>query len=456
MPDVSIIYDKSKTETPNQTNTKLTYKEWLQQRQPLNVPSVPHSTTDSNSIPSPNLTKKNVKFSEICSGGNVPVSNEPAPSKIHDISVFDENFRRTNISPKINKIENVPRAEQSNTAPIRPNYLPLNNTVKGTDQKDVTMADLYELTKMLMHQVQNNGENGNNNPSDYQRQVQRQMHPPSENVKTFEIPTEPRQSDVNNYTTSCCSRNNLKIYEPAPQIKTVCRNYNDDEPTVKDLFKIIIKQQEQLIHLQEQVHSILMHNNGRAITETPLVQAASSPPPASVLHKPVDRAMQQNSHEFDNIPKTIGVMTSFEINIQQNYASTSNQNRSNIEPPKIDSNLDKECKCCCKHKTQYNAPQLDLMLSNDQSSNQQQANDGEENGLNENTGWAFYGNILEQVNDVLQNSPPANNVNQSRPIGRSNDTPIIDFRPSNIRTTTQFKKIGFHCDDVNISATAKR
>lgn len=445
-------------EAPCQTNTKLTYKEWLQQRQPLNVPSVPHqyNTTHSNAIQSPILNKKNVKFAEICSGGNAPVINESATPKTHDISVFDENFRRTNVSPKTNKIENVPRAEQSNTVPLRPNYLPLQNTVNGANQKDVTMADLYELTKMLMHQVQNHGENGSNGLSDQQRQLQRQTHPPSVHVETMQMPIETRQVDVNNYTTSCCSRNNLKLYEPAPQIKTVCRNHNDDEPTVKDLFKIIIKQQEQLIHLQEQVQNILLHNNSRAITETPLAQATFSSSPAGVLHKPVDRAMQQNPHEFDNIPKTIGVMTSFEINIQQNYASTSNQNRSNAEPTKIDNNSDRKCKCCCKHKSQYDEPQSDVALSNDQSSNQQQANDGGENGLNENTGWAFYGNILEQVNDVLQNSPPANNVNQSRPTGRPNDTPLNDFRPSNIRTTTQFKKIGFHCDDVNISATAKR
>lgn len=484
MPDVSIIFDKSKLQTPCPTNTKLTYKEWLQQRQPLNAPSVSYqyNTTGLNSIPSPMLNKKNVQFADASMGISTPVRTEPASPKMHNISVFDEHFRRSNSSPKINKIEDVPLTDQLNVEMTRPNCIPLNMAAKRTEQKDVTMADLYELTKMLMHQVQNQGENGSNSQNDAQRrpneptvnnaytvmmnreeQRQRQKHSPLLNEQMTETPMNSQQSNNNNYyeykstssntinsNPNCCARNDLKRYEPQQQIKSVYRKHNDDEPTVKDLFQIIIKQQEQLIHLQEQVKSILLHSNSRAITETPIVRQSSSPTTAAVLHKPIDITMQPNSNEIDNTPKTIGVMTSFEINIQQSFASATNQNPSNDKPTS-------ECECRCKYTKPNNERQLDVTPSrNGIPCNQNQQHDGNENALNENAGWAFYGNILDQVNDVLQNSPPVNNVEQSRPIGRPYDTPINDSRPSNFRTTTQFKKIGFQCDDVNISATAKR
>lgn len=228
----------------------------------------------------------------------------------------------------------------------------------------------------------------------------------------------------------------------SPEVKEVVvrQNQTPKEPTTRDLVNIILRQQEQLTNLQNQVHA--------------LVRAISSNPPAAIN--------QMNR----SAPKPMSVMTSLEINVQNIHNKKSPLDRRIIDsqPPALyeeeNENENKENRSChCQSKFQpeeENIPETNFIRrKNSTEAFNANMNAATPQATANPPGLTLYGNILNQVNDVLQNSPPTdpNRVQQLRPdqqqTTQSNDR-------NNYVASAQFKQFGFQFDDVNMAATSKR
>lgn len=226
-----------------------------------------------------------------------------------------------------------------------------------------------------------------------------------------------------------------------PQQTTAVRT-TDTEPTMKDLFNIILKQQEQLMNIQQQVHSLLLNttNSIRPAVTTPAITANT------------ENNQIFNCNEKYSRSNQIGVMTSLEINVQQ-YKPCLKSSNNEISLNKIDEQkMIKQCGCNCNCEK----PNQQMVISSDSDSNDDNSDSFTKSGVKK-SGWTFYGNILNQVNDVLQNTSPENqNVRNKPQMNIVNDVVAQDSNAKpNIRST-QIKQVGLQFDDVNISAMAKR
>lgn len=238
----------------------------------------------------------------------------------------------------------------------------------------------------------------------------------------------------------------------------------NSDPTVRDLFNVILKQQEQLMNLQSQVQLLLM----RTTNQLPMHQQNESIPYSNrITHK------NSNVNEIDTRKKQMSVMTSLEINVQNN-TSNGMQAAANFNTPEntkrvtaataaVSGNQNmKQCGCVC------NCDDQKIVQSSDSGSNDDNLDTSPDRGETQ-TGWTFYGNILNQVNDVLQSTPPAANVktddshtpniaaNIENHYNSPNNVPCA--HPHSMQKqirTAQFKQVGFQIDDVNISAMSKR
>lgn len=251
---------------------------------------------------------------------------------------------------------------------------------------------------------------------------------------------------------------------------------NHGDPTTRDIFNVILKQQEQLMNLQSQVQLLLM----RSANTTPILhhqqqqqqQNENTPYTTNrITHT------NTNVNEIDTRKKQMSVMTSLEINVQ-NSKSNGMETAANFNTPKNTKRLasaikgnqsTKQCGCICNCVEQKN------VQSSDSGSNDDNLDTSPERGETQ-TGWTFYGNILNQVNDVLQSTPPPAAAASNVKANEKNTTPNVipanienhynspnniscpqssHSMPNQIRTA-QFKQVGFQIDDVNISAMSKR
>lgn len=227
------------------------------------------------------------------------------------------------------------------------------------------------------------------------------------------------------------------------------------EPSMKDLFNIILKQQEQLMNIQQQVHALLLNSTNGS---TPAI----APPQQIESNQMFDRTEYK---QFSNSrANPIGVMTSLEINVQQlkpcskpAYETVPNEMNAAI----------KQCGCSCQCENK-NTNQPMMIQSSDSESNDDNSDCISKQG-DKKTGWTFYGNILNQVNNVLQNTSPENPNREkmnNQPFNIINDAGIRSNSNNNINNcnynvrpnirSTQIKQVGLQFDDVNISAMAKR
>lgn len=215
----------------------------------------------------------------------------------------------------------------------------------------------------------------------------------------------------------------------------------EDEPTTKDLLQVILKQQEQLMNVQSQVHA--------------LVRAVSS-------------SSSQNFANSQQAQKPMSVMTSLEINVQKIRNKKSPLDRRIIDTPapalyeEEDESEDKEnqsCRCNCKCASKKEGyPEAEVIRRSNLSSGSDTVTTTSPQSASGQPGWALYGNILSQVNDVLQNSPPAD---APRAQSARSEQQFADKQPqpsdrNNYVASAQFKHLGIHFDDVNLAATSKR
>lgn len=305
-----------------------------------------------------------------------------------------------------------------------------------TNDATVTVEEMYKLLSLQSKNMQQN-ENLIKTDSPIPMPL---MRPQQNEISLNDI----YQLILKNQSSNENGRKKV-VDEPTHQVDTVSRT--DAEPSVKDLFNIIVKQQEQLVNMQKQIQSILVNNQNMAALPNRMT----------------------TYNELNAPPSPTSVMTSLEINVQQysnnnkmtptnEYILNTNQKNEKL----VENKENTQCSCSCK-KAMTTIPNSDELDTNSDESNELQ------NDEQFKAGWLFYGNILNQVNDVLENSPPVGQ-RKSQMNQRQSSPPIhnpIEGPPSctsneqnrfitpNIRSA-QFKQIGFQFDDVNISATAER
>lgn len=234
------------------------------------------------------------------------------------------------------------------------------------------------------------------------------------------------------------------------------------EPSMNDLLNIILKQQEQLMNIQQQVHTLLLNSTNCST-------------PAIVPPKQIESNEMFDKTEYKKFPNSkanpIGVMTSLEINVQQlkpsskpAYETVSNAMNAAINR----NNAIKQCDCNCQCENK-NTNQPMMIQSSDSESNDENS-DYISKQIDKKSGWTFYGNILNQVNNVLQNTSPENpnrDKMNNQPLNITNDGGIQNNNSPNNHNncnynvgpnirSTQIKQVGLQFDDVNISAMAKR
>lgn len=459
VPEVSLIFDESKESIANPLTQPKSYKEWKQQQQMIQPAAIfsPNQTSTADrkkivtfNLPNENQSTKNVQQS--------PIENAPmAICQQLDLSLceakkFNENDHRTNqfnymtdakqqdynhlvqhqnnkrimVSPQMAE-ENFKRSSNQMANQVMNQ---MNGNQNQADSKGITLNDVYHLLQnMQLNNASGNKENNLNHlnghniaDTETHRQIEHRSLVPSTMQQPF----------------------------PNPSV-------NHNETTMKELFSVILKQQEQLMNIQNQVHVLLMRST------TP----ASEQLEGRHHHNQIMADQNANINQIDSHGKQVGVMKSLEINVQ-NIKPNPLQSDENFSTPKnkiVNYRNVKRCGCMCncdQSQQQFQSP--------DSRSNDDNFDTSPTHGNDTPAGWTFYGNILNQVNDVLQNTSPISSArgnepqNQQQPTNFENCSnerfnEIPNRRTSNVMPnirSAQFKQVGFQIDDVNISAMSKR
>lgn len=451
VPEVSIIFDEKKLEPPK------SYKQW---RDKQRTPVVPVQSAEGNA------KNKFVKFDCVDhSGSERPRQSVPtyaaAPfidANSYKMNAVNQSESRTGngnmngiaINQYVPEIRDrqpspplkVAQRAQHSAATISATP---NNAVVSVPKPTVTMEEMYELMSLQQKRMEANKAQNTSNV---------QSPPPSLTNAT------PAQNQITLNDIFQLFLQTQQRSEPPPQpidiastpvpvakeAPTNLTRPDDSEPSLKDLFRIIVKQQEQLINIQKQVQTILVQNNDRS--------------PYNEQHRPICDAYNR----FNAAPNPMGVMTSLEINVQKYSHNKKSPTDQKLVPAASSdrANQENQLKCCtnCQSPLNQNA--------NEKSNN---SDETDENNPND---WTIYGNILNQVNHVLQNSPVNGDnhkafPNETRqpivqnhldastpsPASSSPNCNVFGPGPSHIRFQ-EFQQIGLKFDDVNVSATSKR
>lgn len=464
MPEISLIIDDSREQHTNQPKKATTYKEWKHQQ--TKDQHLQNRMTNGKHT-STNVTverKKYVQFDLKASAWN---NSEPAVVGKHirqtvdtnplgkcqqlDLSLCepqngnncsmiqvtdssDQQFvRNSTFNPPSDKLHQqtefyfdqkrkfVPNMQQSIQNPNATSHA---QRFRENDGKEITLNDIYQLLSNIQKSTQNREEQPHSIP---QQIVGPHFMPQHAVPQSYEQISHGRKpGEINQLTSS--------------------------EPTIKDLFGVIVKQQEQLMNIQNQVNMLLMNSN-------------------NAVGQPINSMPNQFFGGPCNIqphPNQMGVMTSFEINVQSCQSRPPQQNSNSYLTPNVNyqngaatnskRNLVCSCECGCSSTNKQNS-------STSSENNEENGNPTLENDNENPSGWTFYGNILNQVNNVLQNSPQVDKPTQNPVhVTNTNDENNLELNTDNNFTpnftksirTAQFKQVGFRFDDVNISATSKR
>lgn len=463
VPEVSLIFDDSKETLLNGDSKPKSYKEWKQQLNPKILPSQAASVSAKKVVTfdlpiDAQLDKKmTVQPSEssaipLCQPLNVNSfdprrNNQPINGvadrqwKQQDVNdIFHRQNDKWTAMSMQNSAETNRRLPQSNQMMNQPmtNESPNQVNSNMTASNEITINDVYQLlhNMQMKNQQQNPMENHqndlnrlpNNIADNQQRNISGNNHNFGGNTETFE-----QMSLVPGHVQSNCSPVTTR----------------DNQPTMNDVLSVILRQQEQLMNIQNQVQALLTR-------------------PTESIHFALPNRSNRlsdanaNAQAIESANKQVGVMTSLEINVQ-NYkprATTADENFNTPTGKKVEAinKKLKPCGCTCKCDGQQQ------MQSSDSGSNDENF-DNSPKPDDTRTGWTFYGNILNQVNDVLQSTSPRTNENQSPNTPMNYDTPRTGAKAATTRRhssgmpnirTAQFNQVGLQIDDVNISAMSKR
>lgn len=462
VPEVSLIFDEKKLDAERPKS----YQEW-RDKQRL------QGTSDSVATCA---KSKSVKFDGIdYSGNDQPRQNIPThtPAPFIDAnSCRMKTFVPTNNVNvngfAVNPTVTARRVEQTIEVPsvarleaaVTPNRTS-NDGVVSIPKPTITMEDMYKMMSLQNQRMEAEVMRNASIPPAAQppnpcpppkeitlndvfqlllqsQQTQRQSEPPPQLVSPVTVPT---QTTIQPATIA--TETSRELSRP-----------DDGEPSLKDLFHIIVKQQEQLLNIQKQVQAILVQSSGHT--------------PYSDNHRPIRDAY---SH-FSGAPNPMGVMTSLEINVQKYTHNKKSATDRKLAPPTSGRGQTLQCCTNCRSPLIPSGPEQMIVL--DETARElQNTPDPDQDATND---WALYGNILNQVNHVLQNSPPVNaesnrghnghmshhqfaqpRMESSTPSSASSspNCNVFDQTPSHIRTA-QIQQIGLKFDDVNVSATTKR
>lgn len=439
VPEVSIIFDEIKLESEEPKS----YKQWRDQQRTPAAPVNYGEMIDAK--------KKFVKFdcldvSDIEQPRQMIPTHSPVP--FNGVSAANTSTNKT-----MNKIaSNQFNVVSQSTKTI---HAASNDAVVSMRKPIVTMEDMYKLMSLQQKTMEAKETRCTSN-------AQSRM-PSNETAAQTEItlndilqlllraqqpkqqPDMSQQRDISNTIPidAVDDQTNAKRVSVINEVQMA--SAADDEPSLRDLFRIIVKQQEQLINIQQQVQAILVQNNSRL--------------PYNDCHRPICDA----HNSFNAAPNPMGVMTSLEINVQKYSHNTKSPSDRKLTPSSNAAVL----QCCsnCKSPLTQNPSENNIFVAT--PANRQNSPNSKPNNAND---WTFYGNILNQVNHVLQNSPPANvdsnrsfhtndqrsHQNHPDPSSPSSSSSSASPNCNNFVTSAQFQQIGLKFDDVNVSATSKR
>lgn len=457
VPEVSLIFDDSKQLISNNETQPKSYKVWKQQQQQQCQEPIAKLLT--NRIQS--CDRKKIVTFDLPADGHNDVKQFPQMADSSPIALcrqldlsLNEPIGSSNRQPipvNVTPLEvqynqhaynaYMPYRNDNGGGPAS-QQMPMQNFTnqptenpKSAAPKEITLNEVYQMLQNM--------------------QVNKQSLPTA--------PINPKSNAINQYDSTAGGLD----WQQQMNTRFPCTPNGD--PTVRDIFNVILKQQEQLMNLQNQVQLLLMRT-----ASTPMHQPNDSTQYANrMLH------VKPKCNEIDARNKQMSVMTSLEINVQNGKSSGAKNATAtaaaNFHTPQsgkhaaiMGNQSVKQCGCACNCSEQNN------VQSSDSGSNDDNLEASPDRGETQ-TGWTFYGNILNQVNDVLQSTPPAANAHAG-----DSDTAIqiaaaataanIENRynsPNNVPSkhphsmpqqirTAQFKQVGFQIDDVNISAMSKR
>lgn len=492
VPEVSIILENTNSTASNQTTQAKNYKEWKQQQQALQQHAInQYQMQTKNSRPNDNEPlekKKIVKFNLPTPATVTPmdVKTVSTPSPVNSLGMvtcpqLDLSCIESARSSNSQNIQNYPQYQSIPMQQQPISYDPGSQWPKNESNPTSNLSNSDEMYRQMSLQQMNAQYKGQNvaqenklfgqipkqtnqevTLDDIYRMLQTKLN---QSPLKATAPQYQHNDEMNLW--SCQQGNNNNIKQNRQPLATIPHQSSEmnmvratnAEPSMKDLFNIILKQQEQLMNIQKQVHTLLLNStNGSA--------PAIVPPPQQIeSNQMFDRT------EYKQFPNSqanpFGVMTSLEINVQQlkpctkpAYESIPNEMNAAMNG----NNAIKHCGCSCQCENK-NTHQPLMIQSSDSESNDNNS-DCFSKQDDKKSGWTFYGNILNQVNNVLQNASPENSSRgkmNNQPFNVTNDAAIqsnnnnncnYNVRP-NIRST-QIKQVGLQFDDVNISAMAKR
>ncbi|XP_065169566.1 uncharacterized protein [Atheta coriaria] len=254
----------------------------------------------------------------------------------------------------------------------------------------------------------------------------------------------------------------LELNKPQTQQVVPVVEKSDDEPTVKDLLKIIQQQNEQLMCLQQQVTTLL-----RERSQQPQIEANNDNWQQPVFkNKILDNVLQGQTHPAS--PRgnkfAIDVMTSFEVSIRAPNVNRFNAKRFPASnEAKITEILDESSKNCktdlslkldeplIVHErcpSPENSIHVDMKdFSSDEEEEQQQ-------GVVDNSmiGWTIYNNVMDQVNFMLKKSA------QNQPNTQNQQYTGVIMKQVKDATLKHLQSVGVDLnnvdDDITISTDA--
>lgn len=465
VPEVSLIFDDSKLSALKNEAQPKSYKEWKQQQQKSPKPQEPPINLIPNQTPT--VDRKKIVTFDLPMEAHPDKKLLPQPVQSTPLSICQQ-LDLSVCEPKKNIINNARHSIPVNfMAEMQCKQKEYNGYAQHHHQNDKRMQmsnssspqDAYKRTQMQQSPAQMDF-NQNSAPSKdvTLNEIYKLLQNMQVNSQTpaSNKPYETNRLDVQNYGMQNHHQpqmNHMPLVTGHFDAPSNTQCLASGEPTMRDMVNVILRQQEQLFNIQNQVHMLLVR---------------TANPPTNQLDSQA-HSNHQNIHSNSNLnemeapTKHVGVMTSLEINVQKYNANAIRADENfNTSVPKnmLASNQQmKPCGCACNCNAAKSSQSSNSTDSNDDNF------DTSPSQSDAQTGWTFYGNILDQVNDVLHNTPPGasakQNENSSPNIGAANIENRYEYtndnaapRP-NIRTA-QFKQVGFQIDDVNISGMSKR
>lgn len=489
VPEVSIILENTNSTASNQTPPPKNYKEWKKQQHTLQQQTIKqYQMQTENFRPNNNEPlgkKKFVKFDlptpEAVTPIEIKTVSTPLPVNSLGMATCPQLDLSCIESARPSNSQNIQNYPQYQNIPIQHQPDRSSQWAKSETNPTSNISNLEEMYRQMSLQQMNAQYKGQNDAQE--NKLFEQMPKQSNQEITLDdvyqllqaklnqspsaavAPQPQYTNDMNSWSRQQGNNNNFEQNrQPLATIPQQSSEMNiirtqNAEPSMKDLFNIILKQQEQLMNIQQQVHALLLNStNGSTPAIAPQIES----------NQIFDRTEYK---QFSNSrANPIGVMTSLEINVQQlkpcskpECETVPNEMNSAINS----NNAIKQCGCSCQCENK-NIDQPMMIQSSDSESNDDNSDCFSKQG-DKKTGWTFYGNILNQVNNVLQNTSPENPNREkiiNQPFNKTNDADIQSNNNNNVNNcnynvrpnirSTQIKQFGLHFDDVNISAMAKR